>query len=71
MYVYLLFPLGLLIGSIITQIMFHRSTGSGCFRVRVINPDEDLYSVNVRLVEKQNLLKKKRIILIREDYSHE
>ena len=71
MYVYLLFSLGILLGSIITQIIFHRSTGSGYFRVRVINPDEDLYSVNVRLVEKQNLLKKKRIVLIREEDSHE
>lgn len=71
MYIYLLLPLGILLGSIITQIIFHRSTGSGYFRVRVINPDEDLYGVNVRLVEKQNLLKKKRIVLIREEDSHE
>lgn len=71
MYIYLLFPLGVLLGSIITQIIFHRFTGSGYFRVRVVDPDEDLYGVNVRLVEKQNLLKKKRIVLIREEDSHE
>lgn len=71
MCIYLLFPLGVLLGSIITRIIFHRFTGSGYFRVRVVDPDEDLYGVNVRLVEKQNLLKKKRIVLIREEDSHE
>ena len=71
MYVYLLFPLGLLIGSIVTYLVIHRSAGHGYFRVRPVNPEEGLYGVDVRLVEKQNLLKKKHIVLIREEDSHE
>lgn len=71
MYLYLSFLLGVLLGGIVAYIIFHQSTGKGYFRVRVINPEEDLYSVNVRLVEKQNLLKKKRILLVLEEDSHE
>lgn len=62
----LLFSAGLIIGSLVTQIIFRVNTGSGYFTIQKIPDEEDFYTVNVRLGVDQKLNKKTRIILKRE-----
>lgn len=64
-----IFLLGVIVGCVVTQLIVRFGSGKGYFRVMKV-PEEDLYSVNVRLEPDQQLQKKTRIILKRE-YSHE
>ena len=67
--VYLLCSLGgVIIGSIVTQIIIRWGSGYGYFKVEPI-PDEEengLYKVNIALTRDQKLLRKKTIILKRD-----
>lgn len=66
---YLLCSLGgVIIGSIVTQIVIRWKAGYGYFKVERM-PDEeenDLYKVNIALTRDQQLLRKKTIILKRD-----
>lgn len=69
--VYLIFLLGVVAGSIITQIIIRHNVGRGYFKVWEVDKEADMYGVNVRLLADQDLLKVKRIILKREDNTRE
>lgn len=63
----LLFMLiGVTVGSIVTQLIIRFGSGKGYFLIEEISSEDDLYSINMRLIKDQNLHKKKRIILTRE-----
>lgn len=66
MYELLFITLGVIAGSIITQVILRFRAGHGYFVIEELSPDDDLYTINMRLTKDQNLHKKKRIILIRE-----
>ena len=69
----LIFIIGVLIGVVmsvaIDKIRFSNSDAYGSFKIKPVS-DEDgdtgLYSVNVAIVPNQDLLNKKRIILVRD-----
>ena len=69
MFEILIFLLGILVGGTVAYMAFRLGSGKGYFRVTKL-PEEDLYTVNVRLEPDQQLQKKTRIILKRE-HSHE
>lgn len=61
---YLIFLGGVLIGSIITQLIVRNKTGYGYFKIEPYSDEEpDLYKVNVCLTPDQSLLKVKKIVL--------
>lgn len=62
----LFITLGVIIGSIVTRVIIRFRSGRGYFIITEVSPEDDLYSVNVRLINGQNLHKVKRIILSRE-----
>ena len=62
----ILFLMGVAIGGIITQILVHAKTGKGYFIIKKVPDEEDIYTVNIRLVNDQKLTNKTRIILERE-----
>lgn len=62
----LLFLLGVVVGCVITQILFRSMTGFGYFKLDVVSEEDDLYSVNIKLIPNQKLNKKKRIVLKRD-----
>ena len=57
---------GVIIGRVITTIISKQKTGYGYFRLEKIPNEEDLYTINMRLIPDQKLNEKKRIILTRE-----
>lgn len=57
---------GVIIGRVITTILLKQKTGYGYFRLEKISNEEDLYTINMRLIPDQKLNEKKRIILTRE-----
>lgn len=57
---------GVIIGRVITTILLKQKTGYGYFRLEKIADEEDLYTINMRLIPDQKLNEKKRIILTRE-----
>ena len=57
---------GVIIGRVITTILLKQKTGDGYFRLEKIADEEDLYTINMRLIPDQKLNEKKRIILTRE-----
>ena len=63
---FILFLMGVAIGGIVTQILSHVKTGKGYFIIKKVPDEEDIYTVNVRLVNNQKLTNKTRIILERE-----
>lgn len=69
--VYLIFLLGVAVGSIVTQIIIRYNVGRGYFKIREVDKEADMYGVDVRLIADQDLLKVKRIILKREDDTRE
>lgn len=72
MYGLLFFVAGVIVGSVVAQILTRVKTGRGYFTIKKIPDEEDLYTINVRLVPDQELNKKTRILLKREqtdDYS--
>lgn len=58
--------LGVILGAIVTTILSRSKTGYGFFRLEKIPDEEDLYTINMRLIPDQKLNEKKRIILTRE-----
>ena len=58
--------LGVIIGAIIATILTRLHTSYGFFKLEKIPDEEDLYTVNMRLIPDQKLNKMKRIILTRE-----
>lgn len=58
--------LGIIIGVIIAAVLNRNKTGYGFFKLEKIPDEEDLYTINMRLVPDQKLNEKKRIILTRE-----
>lgn len=66
MYELLLFLIGVSVGCIITQIIIRFKSGRGFFTISKVPEEEELYTVNVRLIRDQKLNEKKQIILTRE-----
>lgn len=58
--------LGIVIGAIVTTLLSRTKTGYGFFKLEKIPDEEDLYTINMRLIPDQKLDEKKRIILTRE-----
>lgn len=58
--------LGVILGAIVTTILSRSKTGYGFFKLEKIPDEEDLYTINMRLIPDQKLNEKKRIILTRE-----
>lgn len=66
MYEAMFLLLGIIIGAITATVLSHSKTGYGFFKLEKIPDEEDLYTINMRLVPDQKLNEKKRIILTRE-----
>ena len=58
--------IGGVMGIVITASYMNFKTGYGYFKIEKIQDEEDLYTVNMRLVPDQELNKKSRIVLKRE-----
>ena len=63
---YLIFTIGVVFGSILTQFIFRRRTGYGRFKVEPYKDEEGFYTVNVALIQDYNLLKVDKIILYKD-----
>ena len=62
----IIFLIGIVVGVLISEVRRHVRTGKGYFKLEKILDEEDLYTINVRLVPYQKLNKKKHILLSRE-----
>ena len=62
----IIFFVGIVIGVILSEVIRHVRTGKGYFKLEKIPDEDDLYTINVRLVPYQKLNKKKYILLSRE-----
>lgn len=62
----IMFWVGIFIGVLVSEVMQHVRTGKGYFKLEKIPDEDDLYTINVRLVPYQKLNKKKHILLSRE-----
>lgn len=62
----ILFASGIIIGCVITHILTRQNVGRGYFRLEKMPEEEDIYTVNIRLIPDQKLNKIKRIVLTRE-----
>lgn len=62
----LFLALGIFIGSVLAKIIIYLTSGKGYFSVSSVSPEDDLYSISVRLIENQKLDKKKTIVLVRD-----
>lgn len=63
---YLIFTIGVVFGSILSQFIFRRRTGYGRFKVEPYKDEEGFYTVNVALAQDDNLLKVDKIILYKD-----
>lgn len=64
---YLFFLGGVILGSILTQLIVRHKTGYGYFKIEPYSDEEpDMYKVNVCLTPDQSLLKVKKIILYKD-----
>lgn len=57
---------GMIIGSVVSILLTNHKTADGFFKVEKMPDEDDLYTINMRLVADQDLNKKTRIILTRE-----
>ena len=64
--IYLAFLGGVILGSIITQILLHRRAGYGYFKVEPYKDEEGFYTVNVRIPNEQDLVHVEKILLKKE-----
>lgn len=65
---YLIFLGGVILGGILTNALFYMKCGRGYFTVIPYDEDDTgFYKVNIRIPSEQNLLKKDRIILAKEN----
>lgn len=62
----IIFLFGVVIGVILSEVIQHVGTGKGYFKLEKIQDEDDLYTINVRLIPYQKLDKKKHILLSRE-----
>ncbi len=62
----IIFLIGIVIGVILSEVIRRVGTGKGYFKLEKIPDEDDLYTINVRLVPYQKLNKKKHILLSRE-----
>lgn len=62
----IIFFAGIVIGVLVSEVIQRVRTGKGYFKLEKISDEDDLYTINVRLVPYQKLNKKKRILLSRE-----
>lgn len=62
----IMFWVGIVIGVILSEVIRRARTGKGYFKLEKIQDEDDLYTINVRLVPYQKLDKKKHILLSRE-----
>ena len=62
----IIFLVGIVIGVILSEVIRHVRTGKGYFKLEKIPDEDDLYTINVRLVPYQKLNKKNHILLSRE-----
>lgn len=67
--IYLVFLGGVVFGSIMSNILFHRKTGYGRFKIEPYYDEDnsDLYRVNIAMTPDQKLLDVKKIILHKDD----
>ena len=68
MNIFIIFSLGLLLGSIITLTIREVLSGNGYFKL--VPYDEEntgFYRINVRIISNQDLMKKRYIVLRKED----
>ena len=64
---YLIFLGGVLLGSIITQLIVRHKTGYGYFKIEPYSDEEpEMYKVNVCLTPDQSLLKVNKIWLYKD-----
>ena len=64
---YLIFLGGILLGSILTQLIVRNKTGYGYFKIEPYSDEEpDMYKVNVCLTPDQSLLKVNKIWLYKD-----
>ena len=65
---YLVFLGGVVLGTVVTLIFKHFRTALGYFKVAPYDEDDTgYYKVNIRIVDKTNLLHTDRIILRKEE----
>ena len=62
----IIFFAGIVIGVLVSEVIRRVRTGNGYFKLEKIPDEDDLYTINVRLVPYQKLNKKKHILLSRE-----
>lgn len=60
------FVIGMLAGILFGWIGFYTKAAYGYFKIEPVPDEEDLYTVNMRLLPDQNLKKRTRIVLTRE-----
>lgn len=64
---YLVFLGGVVLGSIITQILVHYRTAHGYFKLEPYDDDDTgFYKINIRIPGEIDLLEKDKIILAKE-----
>lgn len=60
------FIIGVVVGFMAGGLVFFVKAAYGYFKIEPVPDEEDLYTVNMRLLPDQNLKKRHRIILTRE-----
>lgn len=63
---YIWFLIGIVIGSIVSNIIFYIRTGSGTLRIDHSNPDKDLYRFEIDDLDKLDSQKK---VLLKIDHN--
>ena len=65
---YFILLIGVVIGVLLTLLFFYRKSGYGYFIIESYDDDETgFYKINIRIPTQDKLLKKKQIILYKED----
>jgi len=58
--------IGMVAGILIGIVGFYTKAAYGYFKIEPVPDEEDLYTVNMRILPDQNLKKRTRIVLTRE-----
>lgn len=65
---YLILLIGVVVGVLLTLLFFYHKSGYGYFIIESYDDDETgFYKINIRIPTQDKLLKKKQIILYKED----
>lgn len=62
----IIFFAGIVIGVLVSEVIRRVRTGKGYFKLKKMPDEDDMYTINVRLIPYQKLNKKKHILLSRE-----